>query len=155
MHISNAWWFWKWINHLLKSPACLFWWLRWTEFHRSNLEKWSDIKLFEGKGSQIHIKQMGLNGSKWSRMQICSVAHCIMTFSIVSVELLDMYKMYLILLLRSNLINADVYYERCYTFVGTGHPLNGSFIIVVLSYWEGEDPHLEHKIKFIIILIMT
>lgn len=31
------------------------------------------------------------------------------------------------------------------TFIGAGHPLNGSFIIVVLSYGKGKDSDLEHK----------
>ena len=41
----------------------------------------------------------------------------------------------------------DLCSNLCCTFVGTGHPLNGSFIIVVLSYRESEDPHLRHEIQ--------
>lgn len=35
----------------------------------------------------------------------------------------------------------------CATFVWAGHPLDGSFIIVVLSNWKGEDSDLENNIK--------
>lgn len=33
------------------------------------------------------------------------------------------------------------------TFVGAGHPLDGTFVVIVLSHREGKDPDLERPIQ--------